>query len=72
MTMQLEGLDSNLKAIYHRNQFRRFLKAKCELINTNQNKRLCTGCEKIFFQAYLYRGKYYCKEVCSKYEEIPM
>tara|TARA_B100001996_G_C18551619_1_gene551036 strand:+ start:137 stop:352 length:216 start_codon:yes stop_codon:yes gene_type:complete len=71
MTMQLEGLDSNLKAIYHRNQFRRFLKAKCELIKQT-NKTVCRGCEKVFIQAYMYRGKYYCKEVCSKYEEIPM
>ncbi len=71
MTMQLEGLDGSLKAIYHRNQFRRFLKAKCEL-TTQTNKKLCTGCRNIFEQAYFYKGKYYCKQICSRYEEIPI
>ncbi len=71
MTMEIENLDSSLKSIYHRNQFRMFLRLNCELV-TQDNKKLCTGCNNIFQQAYLYQGKYYCKQICTKYEEIPM
>ena len=71
MTMEIENLDSSLKSIYHRNQFRIFLRSNCELIKQD-NKKLCTGCYNIFQQAYLYKGKYYCREICTQYEEIPM
>ena len=71
MTMEIENLGSNIKSIYHRNQIRKYLRNNNELINKD-NKKLCTGFNNIFQQAYLYKGKYYCKQVCTKYEEVPI
>jgi len=71
MTMEIENLDNGLKSIYHRNQFRRYLRNNCTLI-IQDNKKLCTGCQKIFRRAYLYRDKYYCKDICTQYEEVPI
>ena len=71
MTMEIENLDNSLKAMLHRNQFRKHFRSNCELI-IQENKKLCTGCQQVFCQAYFYSGKYYCKEKCSKYEEIPI
>ena len=71
MTMKIENLDNSLKAILHRNQFRNFLRSNCKLVKQD-NKKLCAGCNKIFQQAYLYKNKYYCKQNCTQYEEIPI
>ena len=70
MTIEIKNLDLSLKSIYNRNSFKRHLINKCELV-TNQNKRSCKVCNKIFKQAYLYRNKFYCR-ACTKYEEVPI